>query len=162
MKKDDNMPSYNLGLGLSQLDSQSPVPYTTSVPDPSTAGVNEYDGLKMTTTVNRELSIKKPAEKNPKESDEPSSKKGKKNESATTYDEQEASHSMQPKLTKVVVPKKHDEKRLAYYTLYVIRLTKLNSELSQDELTISNEPLFDGCGDKEATRASMLILKPGE
>ncbi|KAJ8420267.1 hypothetical protein Cgig2_004592 [Carnegiea gigantea] len=38
MKKDDSIPSYSLGLGLSQPDSQSPVPQTTSMPDPNTAG----------------------------------------------------------------------------------------------------------------------------
>ncbi|KAJ8425627.1 hypothetical protein Cgig2_024282 [Carnegiea gigantea] len=44
MKKDDSIPSYSLGLGLSQPDSQSRIPQITSVPDPNTAGVNEDDG----------------------------------------------------------------------------------------------------------------------
>ncbi|KAJ8425633.1 LOW QUALITY PROTEIN: hypothetical protein Cgig2_024288 [Carnegiea gigantea] len=44
MKKDDSIPSYSLGLGLSQPDSQSPIPQPTSMPDPNTAGVNEDDG----------------------------------------------------------------------------------------------------------------------
>jgi len=59
------------------------------MPDPSTAGVNEDDGieddddgaplrflLRNTSSMNHELSIKKPAEKRPKEGDETSSKKG--------------------------------------------------------------------------------------
>ncbi|KAJ8420076.1 hypothetical protein Cgig2_023140 [Carnegiea gigantea] len=37
MKKDDSIPSYSLGWELSQPDSKSPVPHTTSVPDPDTA-----------------------------------------------------------------------------------------------------------------------------
>jgi len=59
------------------------------MPDPSTAAVNE-DGdiqnddddaplrftLRNTSQVSRELSVRKPAEKNPKEGDEPASKKG--------------------------------------------------------------------------------------
>jgi len=73
-----------------------------------------------------------------------------------------------PKLTKEVLPKKHDQKHLgaartpekleelgplatlkklqpknlppAYCSPYVIWLTKLDSELSQDELTISEYP----------------------
>jgi len=44
VKKDNSIPSYSLGLGLSQLDSQSLVPLTTSIPDPSTTRVNEDDG----------------------------------------------------------------------------------------------------------------------
>ncbi|KAJ8424499.1 hypothetical protein Cgig2_020044 [Carnegiea gigantea] len=32
--KDNNIPSFSLGLGLSQPNRQSPVPYSTSVPDP--------------------------------------------------------------------------------------------------------------------------------
>ncbi|KAJ8425871.1 hypothetical protein Cgig2_028216 [Carnegiea gigantea] len=63
---------------------------------------------------------------------------------------------------------------LAYSSLYVILLTKQDSELSQDELVISEyvfskvedvddgKPLFDGCGDKEATRVSIATLKPGQ
>ncbi|KAJ8419971.1 hypothetical protein Cgig2_015294 [Carnegiea gigantea] len=116
--------------------------------------------------------------------------------------EQVTTDSRKPKLTKEVLPEKYDEKRLgdirtpkkleevgpsdafkkrqpenlplAHYLSYVIWLTKLDSELSYDELTISkyvfskvqdvddSEPLFDGCGDKEATRASMVTLRPGE
>ncbi|KAJ8423413.1 LOW QUALITY PROTEIN: hypothetical protein Cgig2_020950 [Carnegiea gigantea] len=207
-KKDDRILSYSLGLGLSQPYSQRP---TTCVPDPSTTGVNEDyrindddDGapLRNTSQVNCELNIKKPAEKRPKEGDKPSSKKGEKKESAMAYDEYETTDSRKPKLTKKVVPKKHDEKRLgaaitlekleevgpsdvlkklqlenlalAYCSPYVIWLTKLDNELSQDDLTISeyvfnkvedvddSEPLFDSCDDKEATRTSMLTLKPGE
>ena len=44
MKKDDNIPSYSLQLGLSQLDCQSPVPQTPSVPNLSTARVIGDDG----------------------------------------------------------------------------------------------------------------------
>jgi len=43
IKKDLNMPSYSLGLGLSQSDSQSSIPQNSSVPDPSTIVVNEDD-----------------------------------------------------------------------------------------------------------------------
>ncbi|KAJ8434824.1 hypothetical protein Cgig2_033546 [Carnegiea gigantea] len=84
MKKNDS-----ISLGLSQPDNQSPVPQTTFVPDLSTAGVNEDDGieddddgaplrfpLKNTSQVNCELNIKKAAKKKPKEGDKPSSKKG--------------------------------------------------------------------------------------
>ena len=44
MKKDDSIPSYSLGLGLSQPDSESPVPQTSSLPDPNTVGVDEDNG----------------------------------------------------------------------------------------------------------------------
>jgi len=87
-KKDHSMPSYSIGLGLSQQDSQSPVPQNTPVPNPSTAVVNEDDGIKddddsspfriplrSISQVNHELIVKKPAEKKPKEGDEPTSKK---------------------------------------------------------------------------------------
>ncbi|KAJ8445638.1 hypothetical protein Cgig2_018579 [Carnegiea gigantea] len=105
--------------------------------------------------------------------------------------EQVAINSRKPKLIKEVPPKKHDEKHLgaartlekleepenlplAYCSPYVIRLTKLDNELSQDKMTISEyvfgkakdvddcESLFDGCGDKEITRVSMATLKLGE
>ncbi|KAJ8420956.1 hypothetical protein Cgig2_025810 [Carnegiea gigantea] len=122
--------------------------------------------------------------------------------SPRAYDEQEATDSRKPKLTKEVVPKKNNEKHLgaartpeklkeaspldalkkrqtkklplAYCSPYVIRLTKLDGELSQEELTISehvfrkvkdvddNESLFDGCSDKEAIRDSMVTLKLGD
>ncbi|KAJ8420955.1 hypothetical protein Cgig2_025809 [Carnegiea gigantea] len=88
-KKDASILSYSLGLELSQPDNQNPVPQTTSVPNPSTIGVDEDDGieddedgapfrfpLRNTSQVNHEHSIKKPAEKKPKEDDEFSSKKG--------------------------------------------------------------------------------------
>ncbi|KAJ8420015.1 hypothetical protein Cgig2_020041 [Carnegiea gigantea] len=175
-------------------DSQSPVPQTNSVPDSSTAGVNEDDGgeddddgalsrspLRNTLQVNRELSVKKLAENKPKESDEPSSKKDEKKGSPRACNEQQAPDSSKPKLTKEVLPEKDHEKcvgaartpkkleevgpsgalrkrqpenlPLAYYSPYVILLTKLNSELSQDELVIS---------EYEATRVSMAILKVRE
>ncbi|KAJ8425638.1 hypothetical protein Cgig2_024293 [Carnegiea gigantea] len=125
-----------------------------------------------------------------------------KKRSPNTDDDQHAIDSCKPKLTKEVLPEKDDEKRvgvartperleevgstdalrkrqpdnlpLAYCSQYVIWLTKLGSELSQDELVISeyvfskvedvgdNEPLFDGCSDKEANRVSMATLKLGE
>ena len=44
-RKDDSIPSYSLGLGPSRSDSQSPLPQTISVPDLSTAGVNEDDAI---------------------------------------------------------------------------------------------------------------------
>ncbi|KAJ8430763.1 hypothetical protein Cgig2_009068 [Carnegiea gigantea] len=202
-KKDDSIPSYSLGLRLSQPDSQSPVLQTTSVSDPSTVRVNEDDGtenidngaplrfpLRNTSQLNRELSIKELAENKPNEGDKPSSKKGEvrkqsikikkstlqqpmtgsksikqKKGSPRAYDEQEATDSRKPKLIKKVMPKRHDEKclgaartpekleevrpsdalkklqpenlPLAYYLPYAIRLTKLDTELSQDKLTIS-------------------------
>ncbi|KAJ8429512.1 hypothetical protein Cgig2_016244 [Carnegiea gigantea] len=249
---DNSIPSYSLELGLSQPDSQSLIPHTTFVPDPSTIRVNEDDGgkhdedgaplrflLKNTSQVNRELSIKKLAEKKPKEGYKPFSKKveqlqdektdsspvgrhkaakqtkpavhgegGKqtpkytapnhprqqqqklasnaqgcqkqtveqKKGSPRAYSEQKAADCRKPKLTKEVLAEKDNEKRvgvgdaprkrqsenipLVYFFLYVIRLTKLDSELSQDELVISNEPLFDGCSDKEATKVPMATLKP--
>ena len=85
--------------------------------------------------------------------------------SPRTDGDQQATHSSKPKLTKEVLPEKDDEKRvgaartlekleevgssdalkkwqlknlpLAYCSLYVIRLTNLDSELSQDKLVIS-------------------------
>ncbi|KAJ8425612.1 hypothetical protein Cgig2_005291 [Carnegiea gigantea] len=175
MKKGDSIPSYSLGLGLSQPDSQSLVPQTTSAPHPGTVGVNEDDGgeddddnaplrfpLRNSSQVNRKLNIKKLAEKKPKEGNEPSCKKvearrhnikirkatlkpqpvEQKKRILRPFGEQEATDSRKPKLTK--------------------ELTKLGSKLSQDELTISNEPLFDNYGDKEAIRVSMDTLKPRE
>ncbi|KAJ8420611.1 hypothetical protein Cgig2_023945 [Carnegiea gigantea] len=84
--------SFNPILPLDKPDGEAEISrdtLTTSVPDPSTAGVNEDDGiqddddgaplrfpLRNTSQVNRELSIKKPAKKKPKEGDEISSKKG--------------------------------------------------------------------------------------
>ncbi|KAJ8420075.1 LOW QUALITY PROTEIN: hypothetical protein Cgig2_023139 [Carnegiea gigantea] len=112
----------------------------------------------------------------------------------------QATDSSIPKLTKEVLFEKDDEKHvgavrtpekleevgpsdalrkqqpenlpLAYCSLYVIQLTKLDNELSQDELVISEyvfgkdvddrQPSFDGCNNKEAARVSMAILNPGE
>ncbi|KAJ8425103.1 LOW QUALITY PROTEIN: hypothetical protein Cgig2_032216 [Carnegiea gigantea] len=200
VKKDDSIPLYSLGLGLSQPNIQS---LTTSVPNPNTVGEknngNEDDDdnaplrfpLRNTSQVNRELNIKKSTEYKSKVGDKPSSKKG-----------EQATDSSKPKSTKEMFPKKDDEKLvgsartperleevslsdtlrkqqpknipLAYCSPYVIRLTKLDNELSQDELAISeyvfgkvkdvddSEPLFDEYGDKEATGISMATLKPGE
>ncbi|KAJ8429727.1 hypothetical protein Cgig2_024979 [Carnegiea gigantea] len=150
------MPSYSLGLGLSQPDSQSPVPQNTSVPDPSTTVVNEDDGiedddgsapfripLRSTSQVNRELSAKKPAEKKPKEGDEPACKKLVEHNKGShrASGEQVATDSRKPKLTKGVLPKKHDEKHLgaARTPEMLEELTKHSTELSQDELTISDD-----------------------
>ncbi|KAJ8426241.1 hypothetical protein Cgig2_018526 [Carnegiea gigantea] len=191
------------------LDSQSPVPHTTSAPNLSTAVVNEDHGseddegsaplrflLRNTSQVNKELSIKKPAQN--KSNDEPSSKKGKvrkhtikiknstlqqtsgskKKGHPRAYGEQEEPDSSKLKLTKEVLPKKNHKKRkseevgpsnalrkpepenlpLPYCSLYVIRLIKLDRKLSQDEMVIYDEPLFNGCGDKEAIRVSMATL----
>jgi len=68
LKKDDSIPSCSLGRGLSQSAYQSPVPQTTSVPNPTIIGVNEDDCseddddgallrflLRNTSQVNREL-----------------------------------------------------------------------------------------------------------
>ncbi|KAJ8420707.1 hypothetical protein Cgig2_000530 [Carnegiea gigantea] len=199
IKKDHSMPSYSLGLGLSQLDNQSPVPQNTPMPDPRTAVVNQDYGIaddddgapfripfRSTSQVNRELIVKKPAEKKPKEDDEPASERGEaiehNNRSPKASDEQVATDSKKPKLTKegaARTPKKLEEvgpsytlkkQQPRYYSPHVIRHTKLDTALSQDELTISEyvsakskiEPLFDSCGDKEATRASMVTLRPGE
>ncbi|KAJ8425634.1 hypothetical protein Cgig2_024289 [Carnegiea gigantea] len=105
--------------------------------------------------------------------------------------DQRATDSNKLKLTKEVLPAKNDEKHvgvtrtpekleelnnlhLAYCSPYFIRLTKLDSELPQDELVISEyvfgkvedvddiEPLFVSCGDKEGNGVSMATLKPGE
>ncbi|KAJ8419596.1 hypothetical protein Cgig2_013232 [Carnegiea gigantea] len=119
-KKDHSMPSYSLRLGLT--------PQNTSVPDLNT------------TAVNRELSVKKSAEKKPKEGDEHASKKGEttgskvqsphnakepagqskqalqpveQNEgSPSTSSKQVTTNSRKPKLIKEVLPEKHDEKHL--------------------------------------------------
>ncbi|KAJ8419744.1 hypothetical protein Cgig2_027326 [Carnegiea gigantea] len=202
-KKDYSMPSYNLGLRLSQPDRQSPVPQSTFVPDPNNAAVN------------RELSVKKPTEKKPKEGDEHASKRGevkkqinpvaaddwlkstissqcqrasRTDQTSTPVEqnkgsprassEQVATNSRKPKLTKEVLPEKHDKKRLGA-TRTPEKLEEvgpsdaLKNELSQDELTISeyvfgkvedvddSEPLLDGCSEKAATRASMVTLRPG-
>jgi len=53
MNKDDSNPSFSLGLEFYQPDNQSPVPQSTSVSDPNTAGekhnANEdnYDGAPL-------------------------------------------------------------------------------------------------------------------
>ncbi|KAJ8426948.1 LOW QUALITY PROTEIN: hypothetical protein Cgig2_022630 [Carnegiea gigantea] len=195
MKKDDSIPLYSLRLGLSQSDSQS---LTTSMLDPSTAGVSEDDDggtslrfpLRNTSQVNHELSTKKPAENKPKEGNEPSSKRGevskhnikiKKSTLHQTSGSKQAPDSSKPKLTKEVLPEKDHEKCVgAVITPENLLLPacdpadKAKSELSQDELLISeyvfgkvedvddNEPLFDGCSDKEATKVFMATLKPGE
>ncbi|KAJ8422523.1 LOW QUALITY PROTEIN: hypothetical protein Cgig2_002552 [Carnegiea gigantea] len=70
--------------------------------------------VKMTVTVTCKLSIKKPAEKNPKEGDELSSRKvepvEQKKGSPRASGKQEATNSM-PKLTEKVSPEEHDETR---------------------------------------------------
>ncbi|KAJ8421446.1 hypothetical protein Cgig2_013880 [Carnegiea gigantea] len=179
-KKDDSILSYSLGLGLSQPDSQSSVPQTTSVPDLITIGVNENDGgkddnddaplrfpLRNTSQVNYELSMEKSAEKNPKKVTSLLLRRPveHKNGSPKAYGKQETIDSRKPKLTNKVLPEKYDKKHLAaartpkkleevgssyplkkcqpknlpttYYSPHVIWLTKLDSELSQDELAIS-------------------------
>ncbi|KAJ8424152.1 hypothetical protein Cgig2_001614 [Carnegiea gigantea] len=78
--------------------------------------------------------------------------------------DQQATDSNKPKLTKEVLPEKDDEKRLENLSLaccssYVIRLTKLDRELSQDELVIS-EYVFGKVKD-ETTTVCMANLKPG-
>ncbi|KAJ8429603.1 hypothetical protein Cgig2_008833 [Carnegiea gigantea] len=206
MKKDDIIPSYSVGLGLSQPDSESPVPQTTSVPDPSAAGVDEDGGseddddgaplrfplrntsqgtlsykvkLTMQSSIGRKMIIT-PSAKQVVEQ-----KKG----SPRAYSEQQAPDSSKPKLTKedhekrvgaTRTPEKSEEvgpsdalrKRqsenlpLAYYSPYVIWLTKLDSELSPDELVIF-ENVFGKVEDvddsnKEATKVSMATIKPGE
>ena len=88
MNKDDSIPSFSLELGLSQLDSQSLVPHSTSVPDPKTTGkkhdANEEDDdgaplifpMRNTSQANGDLSIKNYTENKSKAGDKPSSKKG--------------------------------------------------------------------------------------
>ncbi|KAJ8427420.1 hypothetical protein Cgig2_013664 [Carnegiea gigantea] len=183
MKKDDSIPSYSLGLGI--------IPQTTSVPDPSTAGVSEDDGieddddgaplripLRNNSQMNHELSIKKPVEKKPKEGDDPSSKKGEpveqKKGSHRAYGEQEPTNSRKPKLTKENSRKVRGSGAIGCTEKAVAGKFALAYCSLYDELTISeyvfdkvedvddSEPLFDGCGDKEATRVSMATLKPGE
>ncbi|KAJ8419722.1 hypothetical protein Cgig2_020783 [Carnegiea gigantea] len=114
-KKNDTIPSYSLGLGFSQPDSQSPVPQTNSVSDLSTTRSNDDDG------------------------DED------KKRSPRAYGEKQILDSSKPKLTKEeeVGPSDALRKRqpenlpLTYWSPYVIWLTKLNSEFSQDELLLS-------------------------
>jgi len=45
-KEDCSMMPYSPGLGLSQSNSQSPVPQNTSMPDPSIVAVNKDEGIK--------------------------------------------------------------------------------------------------------------------
>ncbi|KAJ8439653.1 LOW QUALITY PROTEIN: hypothetical protein Cgig2_021665 [Carnegiea gigantea] len=200
IKKDNSILSYSLWLAP---DSQNSVPLTTSVPDPSTARVNEDNGseedddstllkfpLRNTSWVNHELSIKKPVENKSKEGDKPSSKKGEvrkhtikikkstlhraEERSPRAYSEQQAPDSSKPKLTKEVLSEKdHKKPVVAVRTPEKSKeLTKLDSELSQDEVLISqyvsgkvedvddSECLFDGCGNKKATGVFMATLKP--
>ncbi|KAJ8425639.1 hypothetical protein Cgig2_024294 [Carnegiea gigantea] len=147
MKKDDSVPSYSLVLGLSTSDSQSPIPQTTSVPHPNTAGVNEDDDDEVLPEKDDEKRVG--VVRTPERLDE--------------VGPSDALRKREP-----------DNLLLAYCSPYVIRLTKLDSELSQDELVIfeyvfgkvedvgDSEPLFDGCSDNEANTISMATLKPGE
>ncbi|KAJ8422302.1 hypothetical protein Cgig2_014527 [Carnegiea gigantea] len=137
--------------------------------------------LKNTSQVNRELSIKKPAKNKTKEGDEPSSKKGEaveqKKGSLEAYGEQQATDSRKPKLMKEVLPEKDDVKcvgaartpekseerqpenlPLAYYSPYVIWLTKLGSELSQYEL-LTSEYVFGKVEDVDDTILNYLERK---
>jgi len=72
LKKDDNIPSFSLGLGLSQPASQSLVLTSTYMPDANTASEKDNNNvddddddvplrfpLGNTSYANRELSIKK-------------------------------------------------------------------------------------------------------
>ncbi|KAJ8430653.1 LOW QUALITY PROTEIN: hypothetical protein Cgig2_000644 [Carnegiea gigantea] len=72
MNNDGSIPSFNIWLGLSQPDNQSP---STYVPDPKTARekhhTNEDDD-----DANHDLSIKKTTENKSKARDKPSSKNG--------------------------------------------------------------------------------------
>ncbi|KAJ8431997.1 hypothetical protein Cgig2_005926 [Carnegiea gigantea] len=206
MVLDHSMLSYSLGLGLSQSDSQSPVPQNTCVPDLSTAAVEEYNVIKDDNNgAPLRFPLRNTSQKKSKEGNKPASKKGEVRKQSikikkSTLQQQTTGLKLveqnkgsprafdkKPKLTKEVLPEKHDEKHLGAVRTpekledpnnlpltccspYVIRLTKLNSELSQDKLTISEyifdkakiEPLLDGCGDKEATGVPMATLKPGE
>jgi len=88
MKKDDRMPSFSIGLGLSQANSQSPNPQTISVPGLKTTrekhNGNKHDGdgaqlifsLRNTSQANHDLSIKKSTENKFKAGEKPSPKKG--------------------------------------------------------------------------------------
>ncbi|KAJ8421699.1 LOW QUALITY PROTEIN: hypothetical protein Cgig2_002596 [Carnegiea gigantea] len=119
MKEDPSMLSCSLGLGLSQPDSQSLVPQNTSVPNPSTAAVNEDDGieddddgaplrfiLRNTSQVNI---VKKPAEKKSKEGDEPASKKGEVRKQSIKSKKQ----TLQVYMTGSKVPSPHNAKEPA-------------------------------------------------
>ncbi|KAJ8425623.1 hypothetical protein Cgig2_018408 [Carnegiea gigantea] len=117
---------------------------------------------KESTAVNRELSMKKPAENKSKEVKQ-------KKQSPRAYGEQQAPDSSKPKLTKEMLSKKDHEKCVgaARTPEKSEKLTKLDSELCQDELLISEygfgkvKDVDDSCGDKKATRVSMATLKPG-
>ncbi|KAJ8431651.1 hypothetical protein Cgig2_024123 [Carnegiea gigantea] len=137
MKKDDSIPSYCLRLGLSQLDSQSLVPQTTSMPDPSTSRVN------------REISIKKSAENKLKEGDKPSSKKGEVRKQSIKIEKSTLQQTTSSKRQPKNLP-------LSYCSLYVIKLTKLDSELSQDELAIS-EYVFGKVDDVDDSKETLKV-----
>ena len=86
-KKDDSMPSFNVGVRLSQLDSQSPVLASTPLPDPNTAKEKDDDNkedhddaplrfsLWDTTQANRDLSIKKSLKNRSTVGEKPTSRK---------------------------------------------------------------------------------------
>ncbi|KAJ8421684.1 hypothetical protein Cgig2_008642 [Carnegiea gigantea] len=199
MKKDCSMPSNSLGSGLNPStvavneddgieddDDGAPLRFTFR----NTSQVNRVLSVKKPAK-------KKPIEGDEpasKKGEPVEQNKG----NPRDFSEQVATDSRKPKLIKKLLHEKHDKKHLgaartpeklekiapldalktrqpenlplAYCSPYVFRLTKLNSELCQDELTISeyvfskvedvddSEPLFDGCDDKEAIRASMLEM----
>ncbi|KAJ8426181.1 hypothetical protein Cgig2_017109 [Carnegiea gigantea] len=71
--------------------------------------------------------------------------------------EQEATNSKKLKLTKEVLPEKHDEKCLG-----ATKTPEKLEEVEPSDALKKREPLFDDCGNKEATRVSIATLKPRE
>ncbi|KAJ8423748.1 hypothetical protein Cgig2_031338 [Carnegiea gigantea] len=153
-KEDRSMSSYSRGLRLSQPNSQSLVPQNTSVPDPTTATVNKDDGIEDDDDGEPCAQRK---ETSCKEGNEPASKKGEvrkqtgkqRAKNATVkqpgQQQQKLSSNAQHregqtarekgKLEKVgpldAMKKRQPQNlHLAYCSPYVIRLTKLDSELS--------------------------------
>ncbi|KAJ8428621.1 hypothetical protein Cgig2_009147 [Carnegiea gigantea] len=75
MKKDDNIPSYSLGLGLSQPDNESLNPQTPLYLIQTLLGLMKMMVVKIMTTLNRELSRKKLDKNRSKDGDKHSFKK---------------------------------------------------------------------------------------
>ncbi|KAJ8425599.1 hypothetical protein Cgig2_008577 [Carnegiea gigantea] len=125
-----------------------------SVPDPKTTGEkhggNDNDDdcaplrfpLRNTSQVSHDLSIKKSNENKSQVGDKPSSKKGKKPLDGSKP-KVTPKTKPEPKAKKEVLAEKDDEKHVGA------------------TITPENEPLFNNCDDKEATRFVMASLKLG-
>jgi len=87
LKKANSISSFNLVLGPSQSDTQSPIPTSTSVPDRNIVGEKDNDKddddsaplrfpLRQIFLENCDLSIKEPPENKSKVGEKPAHKKG--------------------------------------------------------------------------------------